>query len=313
LAWVVRPLGISLESDKVVIGKDGWLFLGDEYAESISYKREGALKSHLEEGKRISEAAALWDDWLQQNGVKSFKILLCPDKSTIYPELLPDWALPKEPSRTDFLLKLNPTQIIFPKQDLLGVKSVSADPVYFKTDSHWNSLGAWSGYHALANSLRLSSPELKWLTDSDIAFKTEIKSRGSDLVRLLGLGDREFIAEPDVIIRGSPEIDFLEKDFENETEWHSRTESMLKIDINEKRLMQFPSALNESRLLWIRDSSGNSLFPFIGATFSEVLQIHPGQILHKPEEVKNLVYKYKPDYLVISVVERNFTALKFSN
>ena len=311
IAQAARPFGVSLESEQVVIGKDGWLFLGDQYARSISYKREGALRHHLEEGKQIFEAANSWQTWLQQNGVKVFKILLCPDKSTIYPEYLPLWAEPKDPSRTDFLLKLNPSQVVYPKNALLSRKELEEYPFYFKTDSHWNFQGAWIGYQSLSNALASEMPEIKWLKESDISYQREAKFRASDLLRLMGLGNREFLTESDILIGGKSEISFSERAYGSNDDWVNHSAALAEIAPKRWKLTKFPNALNSSRVLWIRDSTGNSLFSLMGSTFSEILQIHTDDILYSPKDIKDVVLEYKPDYVIMSVVERSFTTLKF--
>ncbi len=87
-------LGISTDPNQVVIGKNGWLYLGDKHQNTITVKRRGANAEDMKTAKRIGLATKSWERWLKLKGVRLYQIMLAADKDTIYPEFLPDWAQP---------------------------------------------------------------------------------------------------------------------------------------------------------------------------------------------------------------------------
>src|ERR1700683_686147 len=138
-------LGVSTAND-VVIGKDGWLFytaddlLGEHTGTDIFTPAE------LEAWVRVMEADR---DWLAQRGI-AFYILIAPDKTTIYPEMLPDYPRGKV-TRIDQLaarLQRSSLDFIDPRQELFRAKA-AGKMVYFAGDSHWLEPGAFVAYRML--------------------------------------------------------------------------------------------------------------------------------------------------------------------
>ncbi|MNN72234.1 hypothetical protein D3C81_1882500 [compost metagenome] len=68
-------------------------------------------------------------------------------------------------------------------------------------------------------------------------------------------------------------------------------------------LVRSEKALNHKRVLWLRDSFGSAISPLMAATFSETLQIHHQWT--NPKVIAELVEKFKPDLVVVTIVERN--------
>jgi len=85
------PYGINIFSDEVVIGKNDWLFLGDNYAQTITLARSGVDLSYAEDASVKNNILYEWSRFFFSRGVKDFKILVGPNKSTVYSEFLPGW------------------------------------------------------------------------------------------------------------------------------------------------------------------------------------------------------------------------------
>ena len=85
-------LGISLNPNQAIIGKEGWIFLGDQYGQAITSRREGINLSSYNEIITQGFYLSLWDKYFKSKGVRSFKVLIGPDKETIYSENLPNWS-----------------------------------------------------------------------------------------------------------------------------------------------------------------------------------------------------------------------------
>ena len=100
LSLALYQIGISTDPGQVVIGREGWLFLGDNYKQSQTVSRRGKTSDDLIIGQKIGDATIAWDHWLASKGVRLFRVMIGPNKETIYPEYLPMWAKPSSPTAT---------------------------------------------------------------------------------------------------------------------------------------------------------------------------------------------------------------------
>lgn len=145
---------------KVLVGKDGWLvFTGerslDDYQNSFDFPQEKLIK--------IQRGLTNLNRELESNK-QILLLVIVPNKSTIYPESVP-FEIQKvdERSRMDrlsaFLKKHGPPVFL----DLRPVlKRVGQErQIYYKTDTHWNSDGAFVAYQAIIGKLQKDFPELK--------------------------------------------------------------------------------------------------------------------------------------------------------
>ena len=78
-------------------------------------------------------------------------------------------------------------------------------------------------------------------------------------------------------------------------------------------LVKSSGALNNKKVLWLRDSFGNSLSPLMAATFSDVMQLHWSEALKPGGSFARLVQDWQPDYVFVTVVERNARAAVFTS
>nr|WP_202971854.1 hypothetical protein [Pseudomonas sp. LPH1] len=60
MASLLYPLGISTDPKQVIIGKDGWLYLGDDYNQTLSDDRRAATEADISHGKKIGVATNAW-------------------------------------------------------------------------------------------------------------------------------------------------------------------------------------------------------------------------------------------------------------
>ncbi len=110
--------------------------------------------------KNLLEKRAIW---CRKRGI-DYLFALAPNKSSIYPELLPSHYRTKGgPTRTDQLINfLQESHSCAQAIDLR--KSVRAGkgslPLYLRTDTHWNQLGAYYGYCSIIENVRLRYPSI---------------------------------------------------------------------------------------------------------------------------------------------------------
>ena len=195
---MVFGLGISLNPQQAYIGKEGWVFLGDSYQSGISSRRSGLTTEDQQVAEKIKLGLLKWNEFFKANGVDDFLIMLGPDKATIYPEYLPNWAKPADLVRTDAVLGDIGSSLFFDtRKALLEAKKVYENRVYYKTDTHWNNLGAWIAFDGFIKELSSKSVnDGIWLKDEDVSFYQYNGRHGGDLSNFLRLRDYLSDEEP---------------------------------------------------------------------------------------------------------------------
>jgi hypothetical protein len=298
---ILYSLSISTVPNKVIIGKDGWLYLGDEYNDSISYLRRGSTPEDVEVAKQIGNASTAWAEWLRGQGVQAYKIIVCPDKSLIYPEYLPDWVKANKETRLNALFT-NVSKDIFINLEplLLNSKKTATKLLYLKTDSHWSYVGSWFAYQAIASEIGSLNGAIKWLGFEQVSVQANDQIIAGDLLGLLRLKESVHEIIPSLKLTTDELIkmnfyDFHSGNLMQPNEYVSMCRDPL--------LIKSQNSLNQKKVLWIHDSYGDCLYPYMAATFSEILQAHFFYL--GGVELKHLVQTFKPDYVFVSVVGRD--------
>jgi hypothetical protein len=138
------------EEDKVVEGKDGWLFLVRD-TNHVMDQHTGRLRftpRQLEDWRHVLETRVAW---LARRQVPHL-FIVPPNTHAVYPEFLPDDVVPiAERPVLQLMRHLREAEstagLIYPLEDLVAHKA--HDLVYIKTDTHWNELGAFVAYKRL--------------------------------------------------------------------------------------------------------------------------------------------------------------------
>lgn len=303
MAKQLYPLGISTDPEKVVVGSEGWLYLGDGYAKSISTKRDGYSAAEDASLQSIADNIASWNTWFGEHGVKVFRVVIGPDKDSIYPEHLPAWAAHTTPSSMDVLLsKSSSNLLIYPKNALREAKSLFPTALYYKTDTHWNVIGGSIAFKALVASMATAEPALAWppqVTADDLIVSDKT---GGDLAAFLRI--RSVLHDNEVTFRhyAAAPLPVEQREFFT----GKAIESMGSTDVlglTTATLVTSPEALNNKRVLWLRDSYGTAMATLMAATFRETLQLHHNRA--SQQMLTELLDKFKPEYVVVTHVERD--------
>jgi hypothetical protein len=295
-------LGISLAPRRAVVGKAGWLFLGDQYAQGLSAKRRSAGPADAATAQRIALAEGAWQRWLLARGVRSFRVLVCADKDSIYPEFLPDWARAAADPPIGALLQAADPHIVVDTRPALRLAHDRAGvPLYFRTDSHWNALGAWVAYGALARAAGADDPTLAWLGPADVGAARAVDGPAGDLARLLRLQAWRDTGV-DVTVDAARSLGRAQGEADGGRALPAGALALVEAPRRPLRIAS-PHALNARRLLWLRDSFGTALLPFLAATYDDVVEVD--RAATSPAQFAALVERLKPDAVLVSVVERN--------
>jgi alginate O-acetyltransferase complex protein AlgJ len=187
---------ILLPSDlRVIIGRDRWLFLaGDGTIEQATghLRREPAIAKFADVAVKLQARLASRNARLL--------VAIPPNGTTINQARLPAWAAQK-PAETEYdlmlmALKARGVAAVDLRPPLLAANAPR--PVYRRTDTHWNRLGALIAYNAVVAALG----EPGWAIDPDRVFHGFEALPGGDLARLLAV-DAD-VSDEDAIIDLSP-------------------------------------------------------------------------------------------------------------
>lgn len=135
-------------NDKVLIGKDNWLFYTLE--NSINNFKNTSTFSD-KELENIAQYLSDINNWAKQHG-KEFYYLICPDKNKIYGEYIIGITQEKPDSQNrtnqliNYLRQHTDVKVIYLYDALHQAKKESDNLLYWKNDTHWNSYGAYIGY-----------------------------------------------------------------------------------------------------------------------------------------------------------------------
>ena len=283
--------GVS-PTQNAIIGKQGWLFLGDgnivaDYRHTHPFAEE--------ELKRWRDVLVAKRDWLAARGIK-YLFVVSPDKHSIYPEFMPDSLNQVRPdSCLDQLvayLKANSNiEILDVRPALLKGKAITRN--YHKTDHHWNAHGAFIAYQEIMQHLSHGLPEIQAKTLADFSMKEEI-IEGQDLAIMMGL--RNAMHEQDLQLHPKTKlcaqsVDFkLSPDFKWPTyppghEAYARECSQGKL-----------------KAVFFQDSFGTALVPFISEHFKRTVFIwdYPNYAV-----MDAAVQQERPDVVIEERVERH--------
>ena len=312
--WTARllyPLGISTDPKQVIVGRGGWLYLGDQHEQTLSVDRRPPTEADIILGKQIGAATEAWDAYLASKGVKVFRIMIGPNKGTIYPEHMPAWSKSTSPNATDALLTGTGAGIYVDlRPPLLAAKEAYPEALYYKTDTHWNYLGAGVVFRAFAQQVGEDAPELQWPSEKSYELARTDPRGGGDLANFLRLQASLSDHEP-MIHASSLSVETTQSDFDTKNILHQGGNPAVGSP-TKPLLVKSVGALNNKRVLWLRDSFGSALSPLMAATFSEVLQLHWGEAIKPGGRFVQLVEEWKPDYVFFTVVERGSRAPWFA-
>lgn len=298
------PLGISINSKSVVIGRDGWLFLGDSFQATLSAARHPTSAEDAQLTKQIGVAAAAWDAYFASKGVQLFRVMIGPNKGSIYPEHLPRWAQPVSPNATDALFaETGNILYVDLRAPLLEAKAHQKADLYYKLDTHWNHLGSALGFRAFAQQVGAVAPELIWPPSEAYTLTSSRETKGGDLANFLRLPTE--LSDTRLAIGASEfSLQTTRIDFDTQkvlyTGGHLTTIPPVK-----PVLVHTSNALNHKKVLWLRDSFGDSMAVMMEGTFRDVLQLHWHEALKPGGRLVQLVDSWKPDYVFFTVVERD--------
>jgi hypothetical protein len=290
-------LGVSGRPGAAEIGRDGWVFLGDIFSGDWSEALGRRVLSDRAVA-RWTETLALERKWLATRDIPS-AIVVAPSKGTIYPDRLPRWSDGgAHASSLDRILAAAPELSIVDTRAALREARRQAD-TYSALNSHWTDFGAYVAWSKIAPELARRIPALASLRVPALA-SIGVEDGHNEFAGMLGLeapnawttyrlaqplGDYVIVAD-DGTTRPAPggaQTDLLDLPRTTRNE-HAQT---------------------NARVLVLRDSSANSLSPFLQDAFRETYQVdHKLGAQGEWPNLVALVERLRPDAVLWIVTER---------
>ena len=222
---------------------------------------------------------------------KEFVLMITPNKECIYglSYMSDDYPVVRQPTRSDMVVEYlrdkTDLRIVYPKEELLEKIQENDDKnFYFKSDTHWNHLGAYIGARQLLLELGITLPTIEELEI------TENKGYSGDLVKMMGLS--KYIKNDwDYILTGYSEDSKINKEY------------MEELEDPEKFVRYSTVGKDDRQICVLRDSYTTSMTPYITSQFNVCYLLHRG--IYTPE----LLAETKADIVVLQVVEREIESL----
>lgn len=258
--WTV--LGGS-PAPQTVVRSDPWLFMRSERALDGFRRTDPFSAAELSAWRDVLGARRRW---LAARGI-AYLVVVAPDKETIYAEAVPS-AVTRAPgpSRLAQLGEaVRGSEVPFLDLTAALEAQKPAARLYHYTDTHWNDLGAFAGYQAIAGRLSAWFPDLRPLSMSDLTV-TDVITPGGDDARICGLqldlqepqrqlALRAGVREPARLADGAP-LAFERLDVHGSQRFETRSPTG-----------EIPSAVI------LRDSFGEGLLPTLALHFQRATWI----------------------------------------
>ena len=284
---VIALVSPTLQNDKVLIGKDGWLFFKENNGMNNYANVVDLPERNMENGLRYLKAI---DDWCKEHN-KKFYYVIAPDKGKIYGEYYrlirkqrsDDYSIAMQ--FVDYIRKNSDIKVIYPRDELLKHKKDGL--VYYKDDTHWSEFGAYWAYKTIADVIS-EDYEIKRININKWP-NNDIRS-SYDLHKFLNKGYE------DSIMRKSPEYLYkspeyvMKADCVMETRYGKSDEGLILCENKENRYNVFV----------LRDSFFSWLIPYTADTFnvSKILWKHNMEF----EDLEDIEQNY--DIVILESIER---------
>lgn len=271
-AWVRLQTGVSrllgkTESNGVYFGSDHYLL-----------ERYGA--SDFEEEQMQANIKALADFAIRANERADVKVMMVPTKTWVMQKKLPAFAPTfDEQIFYDALQRQFGSQggqMLVPVEETL--QAHADEEIYYRTDHHWTTTGAWYGYLAYVEAVggdlqRASEKQEFGLVCSDFYGTTYAKVNQS------AQADRIYIYEP------KTELEVVYNMGEKTTQSLFETEHLESKDQyrvftggNQAVLEISGGEKNGKTLLLIKDSFANCMLPFLAEDFEKIVVVDLRQL-----------------------------------
>ena len=276
------------ELNDVIMGKDGYLFSKLEMTD----EEENQLAKNIDFLNRFS------------NEYKNVSLMLIPTSEGILTDKLPiGYKGINQSEMISYIyskVKMNNIDCF----SLLYEKS--KENIYYKTDHHWNLNGAFYGYKALCDGLKVEVKDI-----SDYSFEIldrEFKGTTYSKINILGEDEILYKVEPnfeyeyEIVINN--DVSKVYKDLYFEEYLDSPDKYSVYLSGNQA-IVNIKSKMvgNGKKILLIKDSFTHSMIPFLVSSYSDITMV---DLRYYNQGISELIDKSNFDDIVVIYNISNF-------
>lgn len=296
----------KIDLDRGMIGEDGFVFLGNSNARSISrhFDRNYRLNADI-----VERALNLQETFQKVSNAAGapYVLFLAPDKHGVYCKMIPAWlkddnsCMQSGKATYEMIerLKVRNVHAVYPLEALRNEPTT-----YFKTDSHWNLKGSGVGFRELMEDLKSRESAL---ADMTLVYPKLIEREDHSIGGLKGIVGLPNDFPVDDVTYSMDDDPMVEM-----SDSGGPFTSMKLSQIEIKGWMDWvgevhnPSAPNQKRIVVICDSFMIAMSMYFSLNFSNVYYMSR----HCPDAfLLDNICRIKPDLVVYENVERDFPLL----
>ncbi len=275
----------SYTSDQFV-GRDFWvnvkvhsdMLLGKREFNGVYLGKKKYLmqKQSEPDEKNVAKNLKAINKYAKKNSDVNVNVMLVPNAAYILEDYMPAGAPVKDQGQQLKQIKGQLSDDINCIDISASLKEHASEGIYYKTDHHWTTKGAYLGFQAAAEDLGISDP----ITSYDIYQVTNTFS--GTLASTSGYHGVEDTIE--VYAPKKSKVQYLVTDSDNNEKSTSvyRREALKEKDQyqvffggNHGMVEIKTTAENNSKLLVVKDSYANCFVPFLIPYYSEIIMIDP--------------------------------------
>ena len=272
-------------SDKVIIGRDGWLFF--DIGTHLGAARNEAPMEAVAVRHWLLHLAGRTEK-LRSRGI-AYLVVIGPTKETIYPQFAPTWMGSPSPDRPTLVLPrlasaAHAGDVLYLHQ-AVETATRSGWKTFSRHDTHWTGYGAYAAYTALLSRLHAMNVTDGPLPFSSFTMVPDRKSGPKDLADMLGVAGMVGVDFPHI---ANPE-----------GEAKARTAYLTeKHDPTALQIVD-SGAVGKPILLMTRDSFSHELLPLLLPHFSKIILAHNQDGFWR----EDLIERFKPDVVILETIE----------
>ena len=294
-----RLFAVSPNKDQVILGRSGYLFLGDKVNESFS-QHSGRRRVDEDQIRSFIKNEKKKQGWMVGQGLP-YVMVIAPDKASIYPEYLPAYVKsPNQHMTADLLVPeaqeagLNVLDL---RSDLIQAKKKYGDLLYAKTGTHWTQLGAYLAYLRIMEELEKHLGPLKKLESH--GYKVRSANIG-ELARMIKIDENN----EGIRVRVNYGHDFNKtRKVDLKTNRDLGDNPHKSITIRNNAISYNDNPLNSQKIFVLRDSFITALTPLLNQTFAQCAYVNYNEAWTR-KNVSRLIRRLKPDVVLFEIVER---------
>ena len=249
---------LKKENNGVYFGKDDYLF--ERFTKST---------------RQLEANSQSLNEFLSHDVEASVYGLLAPTSISVYPEKVPTFAPTESEMVAIETVQKHVTGDIQWIDAQKALKVAKDEPIYYRTDHHWTSRGAYIAYRETIQQMGLTPYDLDDFTIQTVSedFRGTYDAKANDsFIR----SDSIEIFEPKFSVQYDIDIDDGKSRMDSLYDWgflEKRDKYSLFLGGNHRAVTIRSNIDSTRKLLVIKDSYAHSLIPFLANHFSEIYMV----------------------------------------